>query len=371
MTQLQLVSPAAELKAADREAVTAIFAAYPYNVYQEQFLLAAEKASENFAARKKTLANFHSTRFLTTPLAFVHAHSALANTANNNDNDSASALAGISAVQAFKLLTQLLGRQTFILRDFFIATAAASTAAYAALWQRLLEALQAAGQVPDFMLTRLPAANHAAINALLQNGFYYVATESHYMLKLSHADNLPQALNAKMVQLTQLAKAVPALRFRLATKADLPALLALSAQTSYPSRYVMDPRFSQQQVKAIYQATLKISMQLNHHFICVCEQLAGTQRKLLGFISFIKNQALSTSLKQGYGSLDYIAVAPAARKQGIAALLNAWAIQFLACANITVIQVKTLAQNYPAASLLASSQFTLTASHVLLHYGDD
>ncbi|BBM88525.1 hypothetical protein COTS27_00206 [Spirochaetota bacterium] len=332
---------------------------------------------------------------------------------------------GIGSLKPFALLSNVLKKEVYLLKDFFIATyeqemnrqemtdrtakkanfdVNVEEKAYHILWQNMLKAMSggrknnlpadslpvnnlsannlpvstltetndgseqaAIKSNPQFIVTRLPSENTVAINALLNNGFYYVASETIYTLVLAEEDPFPAILKRDLACINDLAWKEPDLSFRLAHLADLPALTALVAKTTFPTRYSYDNHFTSDMVQQIYQETLKQSFQLDNHYVCLCEMNVKGDRVPIGFVSFIVNNSLSQITNKGWGSLDYIIVDAAYRKNGLATLLNAWAIKFLSCLGVRIFQVKTLTQNYPSTALLMRSGFSATASNVLLH----
>ncbi len=298
------------------------FQTYPYKQFQQFF----SKINQSIVAENQL------NSFLKDPICFIL------------EDNNTGLYQGIASMAFFPMTSIAFSMQCFLLKNFFVKKPTQ------ALYDQLLEGLlkKTKNQV-DFIISRQPVDNVLGIKALCLKNFYYVCMESVFTLPLEQVtfENL-ESFN----------------HITMAEEKDLDVVFDLAKKNHAENRYLYDGFFDPTKVQDLYQQVIRQSYQKSNQALFVYR----LKKKIIGFITTIKNQSLSQQMGFGYGSLDYIVVDKEFQKQNIGYFLNAYALKDLYKKGVLFASVKTMASNYKAIKLLHKNGFTLTSQNVLLHW---
>ena len=213
------------------------------------------------------------------------------------------------------------------------------------------------------IIAKIPIDATNAINSLIKQKFYYVSTESIFILNLT-LDKIKEKLGNDLP--SSILKENKSF-IREAKKEDLPETIKLSENNHNHIRYYNDPYFQSSKIKEFYSNICSNSFKNPHHKVFIYAK----KDKVLGFITIIINNKFSKIMNQNYASLDYIVVDSSLQNKNIGLSLNLFAIKYLIDNAVDYISVKTMGNNYKAIRLLQKTGFILSSQSTILHWNSE
>lgn len=249
---------------------------------------------------------------------------------------------GVASFKYFHTLSKVLNLNCFFLDNFLLENESEND--YKSLF---LECFNKYKDDIDFIIARQPIDNQNAIRALSKNNFYYVCSESIF---------------SKDITKEEIQDYEEFNNITTPTKDELPAIKKLAENYHKCNRYLRDEFFSAETVQKLFEKSIENTYKKNWLYVY------KEKDEIIGYITFLINEKISSTHQNlNYGSLDYIVVKEKYQGKNIGFLLNQYAVRELKKKNISILSVKTMANNYPAIRLLHRDQFILTSQNVIMH----
>jgi len=200
----------------------------------------------------------------------------------------------------------------------------------------------------DFIGCRVASGDVNAVQALEDSGFRFVGNEVYLVNSLSRAP-LPEEYGD-----TDCGPCPEHLRRQV---------MELVEKTHVHNRYMYDPEVQPEKAAEIFSRYISgFGFQKNFRHL-----IKMREGRVVGFIFYKFNNALSEVAGGKYASLDFIGVDKQARNAGVGDELNRAALYDLAAQGTTHVAARTFGSNYPAIRILHKVGFIITSSDLHFH----
>jgi ribosomal protein S18 acetylase RimI-like enzyme len=205
------------------------------------------------------------------------------------------------------------------------------------------------GQIDDldFLDCRVATGDINAIQALEGYGFRFVGNEVFMVSSLRQPSSSYEEDQGCVPCSAQLREKV----------------MDLAIRTHAHNRYMYDPHIPRQEAMKIYGKYMAdFAFGPDYRSIVKVDG-----ERVLGFLFYKYNRALSQKVGGKYASLDFIGVDTEVRNKGIGEELNRAALWDLAREGADHVVVRTFGNNYPAIRICQKVGFQITASDLHFH----
>ena len=251
-------------------------------------------------------------------------------------------LVGLLSARYQPWISQLFGVNMYSLQHFI--TSDREPGHYQAMLNYIMDQIADL----DFLDCRVSSADISAIQALENAGFRFVGNEV-YMVRPLVETPLPKSYG-----LTECIPCSDSLKTQV---------LNMVREIHFHNRYMYDPEVARKDAIDIYSKYLSgVAFKPEYRSLIKCDG-----DRVVGFIFYKLNTALSQLVDGKYASFDFIGVNREIQNSGVGEDLNKAALFELERSGVTHVVVRTFGNNYPAIRICQKVGFKITSSDLHFH----